>query len=197
MNFMINETLTFFKNSLNDYLQAKSSNTLDEIQEDRVVFIEGEKLDPISFKMDAISLLLINLEEEKSLRAPDLYSRTDQNGTSLKTQPEIRLNLYILFVARFKQYENSLDHISLIIQFFQSNRVLNQHNSPNLSNKIHNLSVELITLPFGEQNEIWSALRTTYHPSVLYKVKMLVFADKNALSPPKVSSKDTSLREIT
>ncbi|MEM7266516.1 MAG: Pvc16 family protein, partial [Pseudomonadota bacterium] len=37
------------------------------------------------------------------------------------------------------------------------------------------LTVELVTLPFAQQNEIWNALRTTYRSSLLYKVRMVVF----------------------
>jgi hypothetical protein len=37
------------------------------------------------------------------------------DGTRHRTQPEVRLNLYVLFVARFKQYEDALRYLSLII----------------------------------------------------------------------------------
>jgi hypothetical protein len=35
------------------------------------------------------------------------------DGTRYKIQPEIRLNLYVLFVARFKQYEDALHYQQL------------------------------------------------------------------------------------
>lgn len=193
---MISETLIFFRSTLNEYLQTKSSSTLDDMHEDHVVFLEGDKVDPVSFKMEAVTLLLVNLEEENTLRAADPYIRSDTSGSTLATQPDVRLNLYILFVAKFKQYEKSLNYISLIIQFFQSNRTISHQNSPSLNSKIEKLSVELMTLPFGEQNEIWSSLRTTYHPSVLYKVKMLVYTDEDALPPPEVGSKDLTIGNI-
>lgn len=193
---MINEALIFLKNALNEHLHAKSAQATDEMHEDRVVFIDGEKLDPISFKMQAVTLLLINIEEENTFRAPDLYRKTNQDGSTVKTQPAIRLNLYILFVAKFKHYEKSLYYISLIIRFFQTNRIMDHQNSPALSKNIEKLSLELITLPFGEQNEIWSALRTTYHPSVLYKVKMLIFTDEDGMPSPEVERKNISIEVI-
>ena len=52
--------------------------------------------------------------------------------------------------------------------------------------------MELTTLPFAEQNEVWSALRTTYHPSVLYKVKMVVFKDEETVATPVIE--ETILR---
>ncbi|MCI5138675.1 MAG: DUF4255 domain-containing protein, partial [Candidatus Electrothrix sp. AR1] len=169
----------------------------DNASEDRVVFIDGDKLDPISFKLETVTLLLINLEEETTLRAADPYFRSTPDGSVLKTYPDIRLNLYVLFVAKFKQYENSLACVSDIIQFFQSNKVLTQQNFPALSDKIERLTLELITPTFNEQNEIWNALRTTYHPSVLYKVKMLVYTDKEAIPTPLISSTDISVAKIT
>ena len=37
--------------------------------------------------------------------------------------------------------------------------------------------LELVTLPQGEQNEIWSALRVSYQPSALFRVRLVVFRD--------------------
>jgi len=48
-------------------------------------------------------------------------------------------------------------------------------------------------LPFSEQNEMWNALRTIYHPSVLYKVKMIVFRDIDAAVMPGIKEKDLRL----
>ena len=39
--------------------------------------------------------------------------------------------------------------------------------------------------------EVWNALRTTYLPSVLYKVKLVAFRDEAAASAPDIG--DTSL----
>ena len=181
---MISEVLVLLKNLLNAHLSLGQSPT--ESQEDRVVVLDGQSMDPLSFKLGAVSVLLINVEEENVLRAPDLYSRVSSDGTRQKANPEIRLNLYVLFVAHFKQYEESLRHISYVIRFFQSNRVLDHQNAPALSEDVDKLIVELVTLPFSEMNEIWSVLRVGYHPSALYKVKMVVFRDEDAIRVPEV-----------
>lgn len=184
---MIDDTLVFLKNHLNAYLN--SGRDPNESSEEKVVFVDGEKMDPLSFRLGAVSILLINIEEENTLRAPDQYMRMSPNGASQKVQPEIRLNLYVLFVARFKQYEEALRYLSLIIQYFQNHRVLNHHNAPELSEEIEQLVMELVTLPFSEQNEVWNALRLTYHPSVLYKASMIVFRDEDALGMPEAAEK--------
>jgi len=181
---MIGDALVFLKNQLNDYLKPIRGH--DGTQPDPVEFIGGDNMDPLSFKSGAISVLLINLEEEHTLRAPDLYRRTAANGVQEAVQPEIRLNLLVLFVARYAQYEDALHALSLIIRYFQNHRVFTHTDAPALSDTIERLTVELVTLPLAQQNEIWSALRVAYHPSVLYKVKMVVFQDEDGATAPAI-----------
>ncbi len=106
------------KNRLNTYLNSGSNP--DESHEDPVVFLDGQNMDALTFKLGAVSVLLINIEEENALRAPDRYMRMSPDGTRQKVHPEIRLNLYVLFVARFTDYKQSLRHLSLIIRYFQN-----------------------------------------------------------------------------
>ena len=181
---MIDDVLVFLKNRLNGHL--KTVQNLDGSAEDQVVFLDGQKMDPLTFQLGAVTALLINVEEEHSLRSPDLYSQRAADGNHLRVQPEIRLNLFVLFVAHFKKYEDALRHLSYIIRYFQNRRLINHENTSDLSGKIDQVVMELITLPFSEQNEVWNALRATYHPSVLYKVKMVVFQDEAAETLPKV-----------
>src|SRR5215831_11454132 len=65
---MISEVLLFLKNHLNAYLSTKSGWSPETSQAEKVVFIDGEHMDPISFKLGAISALLINIEEDNTLR---------------------------------------------------------------------------------------------------------------------------------
>lgn len=144
-------------------------------------------MDPVSFKLGAVTLLLINVEEEAILRSANPYARVAADGAAYAVQPDIRVNLCVLFVARFKQYEQALAQLSKIIQYFQSHRVFDQRNAPSLSGTVDKLIMELLTLPFSEQNDLWNALRTTYHPSVLYKVKTIIFEDQQAKTTSPIS----------
>ncbi|MEZ4731484.1 MAG: DUF4255 domain-containing protein [Caldilineaceae bacterium] len=176
---MISETLSFLKDQLNNFLSAGQSD--NESHEDPVVFVDGEKMDPLSFRLGALSLLLINIEEEKLLRPPDRYRRTAADGTHYQVHPPLHLNLYILVVARFKQYEEALRRLALVIQYFQTHRLFGHPETPTLPEQIEQVVIELLTLPFAEQNEVWSSLRLAYHPSVLYKVKMVIYQDEAGL----------------
>jgi hypothetical protein len=183
---MIDDALDFLKTRLNAYLLAGRSP--GETQPELAAFVPGDKIEPINFPVGTVSLILINLEEETTLRPPDLYRRATPYGDQQNVQPEIRLNLFVLFVARFADYKQSLHYLSLVIQYFQNHRVFDSDNSPELSDTIGQLVMELRTLPFAEQNEVWNALRTTYQPSALYKVKMVVFQDADAFSGPPIQA---------
>lgn len=175
---MIDQILLFLKKSLNDYL-ASGKNTND-LQEDQVSFFEWKNSESINLPTGKISILLINLEQEKVLRNEDPFIRNRANGSVEKRQPEIRINLYLLFVARYPQYEDSLRYLSGVIQYFQGHHLLNHQNSPTLDDNIEQIIMELVSLSFSEQNEIWGMLRLPYHPSVMYKVRMAVFQDEDA-----------------
>ena len=98
-------------------------------------------------------------------------------------------DLFVLVVARFPEdYRLSLHHLSRVVGYFQSHRVFNRENSPDLHERIPQVMMELVTPSFAEQNEIWGALRVSYQPSALYRVRMVVFADEEAR--PVVATKE-------
>ncbi len=190
---MIAEALIFLKNELNAYMRSRWPPTA-EPRPDPVDFISGDKLNPLTFNPGAISLLLLNIQEENNLRAPDPYKRIFSDGKTQAVQPELRLNLYILFVAQYAVYQQALENLSLVIQFFQSHRLFKHPEAAGLSDHIEQLAVELITLPFAEQNEVWNALRVTYQPSVLYRVKGIIYRDENVVDVAEVS--EIALRTV-
>ena len=137
-----------------------------------------ERDDAVGFKAGAVSILLVRIEEDTTMHPPDGYVRVTAKGEHQRIAPEIRLNLYVLFVARFPDdYGRALEQLSTVIRYFQNHRVFNRENSQDLGEDISLLVMELLTPTFAEQNEIWSALRVAYQPSALYKVKMVVFQD--------------------
>lgn len=183
---MIGDVLCLLRDRLNAHLRASLPDLEDESVEERVQLIDGEKSDPIEFRLNAITVLLVNLEQEAHNRSADPYLRAPGESNLRKLQPEIRLNLYVLFVARYKAYEQGLNQLALVIRFLQGHRALDHDNTPGMSPMVEKLVLELVTLPLSEQNEIWSALRTNYHPSVLFRVRMLVFRDAEGAAVPQI-----------
>ncbi|MCB9230931.1 MAG: DUF4255 domain-containing protein [Bacteroidia bacterium] len=184
---MIDNVLNLLKENLNNYIRIKT-----EVAESMIVYPDGSRVQETrNFEPNRVTMQLINLAEENSVRPAEMYMETSPNGKKYSVNPEIRLNLFILFVARFNNYEQSMRYLSLVIRYFQNHRVFDHQNSPTLGPDQAKIWVELVTMPFTQQNEIWNAMRSPYLPSFLYKVKMLVFRDEEAL---KISQETTSVQ---
>ncbi|MBN2133897.1 MAG: DUF4255 domain-containing protein [Sedimentisphaerales bacterium] len=63
---------------------------------------------------------------------------------------------------------------------------MHHQNAPDPSDRIEPLIMELTVLSFCRQNGMWNALRTTYRPSVLYRVKMVAFRDEDAVTMAEI-----------
>ncbi len=177
---MLKSVIVFFQQELSNYL-ASTGAANPEVKFPSALS-GGESVD---FEKSALNFLMINLEEENTLRQADIFLHK-KNGNTFPAPPEIRLNLYLLFVANMADYPTSMDLLSRVIRFFQARRVFDHNNTPQLPAEIEKLSAELITLPFAQQNEVWNALRTSYKPSLLYKVRMVVFSPEEPVAPTTV-----------
>ncbi|MEH1945263.1 MAG: DUF4255 domain-containing protein [Nostoc sp.] len=169
---MIEYVLSFLKEQLNGYIRVKTGS-----QGFEVVFVQERNQKEVSFQNDAITALLVNVEEDYTFRSGAAYERIPNHGINPPKNPNIYLNLYVLFAANFTDYRQSLQFLSLIIKFCQSHRLFNHHNSPTLNSEIEKLTLELVNLSFTEQREVWAGLGMSYMPSAIYKVRMIVFTD--------------------
>lgn len=194
---MISDALVFLRKHLDDHLRMALGGSPEDASDDKVVFVDGDQMDPITFKSGAVTILLINLEEERTLRSPDPFVRRTADGHVERVQPDIRLSLHVLFIARFKQYDVAWRHLSKIIEHLQTVRVFDSEIAPELPAGIEKLVLELVTLGFAEQNEVWNALRTTHHPSVLYRVKLLTFRDQQASQTTEIATIQQTVRRIS
>ena len=114
---MIGQVLEFVRKHVCERLL--SDDPLDVPGQDPVLFVDSDAAE-LTFSTGAVSLLLMNVEEERILRRPDLYARNADDGTRQSTNPDIRLILYMLFVARFPKYDHAWEQLSKIIQHFQT-----------------------------------------------------------------------------
>ena len=172
---MLNHVLVFLKDELNKYMNRQGFKDFS-VHFPKEVTSQNQN----STLLKGVNLLLVNIEEESINRQADPFIRYHE-GEKIRAYPEIRLNLYVLFVVDSGVYETSMKLLSGVIKYFQYHKIFDRSNAPDLSQEIHRLSVELVTLPFSEQNEIWNALRLHYMPSALYKVRM-VASRKTVLS---------------
>lgn len=169
---MIDNALRVIRTKLNTYFR-----NLGEATNDKVLYIDNDQTDEAIFHKDKVSLALINIEEERVLRQPDHWGGHLKNGVMVGRNPEIRIQLLILFVARYSDYEQSMKSLSQIIRFFQAHRVFQHADTPELDDDIERMILELQTMPIAQQNDLWNGMRTSYHPSVAYKVGVLRYQD--------------------
>lgn len=188
---LIYQALYFLKNQLNSYLKFQLGDAYAD-----TAFISnpvGQDGSAAADTSDRILLTLTNVEEEKigKTQTPPIKSI---NGQEVRVQPELKLNLYVLFIANRNNYEESLKFISHVITFFQGKNVFTPQNSPELDSDIEKLIVELSTVTYEQLNNLWGAMGAKYMPSVLYKIRMLsVQSDQAITSSQKITAVENLL----
>ncbi len=124
------------------------------------------------------SLSLINIEEERIFKTQGYQYIPNGQDSVIRKEPDIKLNLYVLFSAYNKNYEDALKITSKVVGYFQMHPVFQKGHSMKgvsvLPEGIDKLIVELYSASFEQQNQIWASLSTGYLPSVIYKIRMLV-----------------------
>lgn len=126
------------------------------------------------------TISLINIEEEKNFKTQGLQvSQTPEQrkkGVYSSREPDIKLNLFILISAYNKNYEDALKFISRVVNYFQEFNVFDRKNDgaeDDIPENVERVVVELYSVTFEQQNQIWASLSTGYIPSVIYKVRMI------------------------
>lgn len=190
---MLHEVLLLLRDALNGYLSASSGVEGAQTDQGQVGFVGSESAESLEFKLGSVTLMLVNVEQEFALRPGDPYRMVMADGSTQRTQPPIHLNLLLLFAARFKEYDQALRYLSLVLQFFHSHRVLDHESTPALSPRIEKIVMELLTLPLSEQHNLWGLLRAPYMPSLLYRARMVVYHDENA-EPAAAPGSDLAMR---
>lgn len=186
---MIKEALRFIVQEVNEYIGMKAAGDTTRVQLNGLVNQDGV----VQIASDKIGCTLINIEEERIARSQVPYAPS-VGGNSVRKNPSVKLNLYILFAANPKiettmtNYEEGLALISHIISFFQSKNHFDHENSPGLDPRIEKLLLELYSLPVEQQNYLWGSIGAKYMPSVLYRVRLLEIQENNLLDSNQVIS---------
>ncbi len=183
---MIHTCLSFLTNELNDYLKLRTG--LPNI--DRVfltsVATEGNG---VVIPEKSLGVSLINIEEDRVYK-DQKSTLINNHGNVEHLNPEIKLNLYVLISANFQNksdedstddYVEGLKQLSWIISFFQARNVFTPENSPKLADfdpNLKKLVIELYSYSFEQLYNFWSVVGAKYLPSVLYKIRMLTFQER-------------------
>ena len=154
---MIHNIITSIAYRLNVYIKNRLFLNDDVVIVGSLVDLKGSINEGIENK---VSLFLIGIEEEST-------SKTYSAKRAINN-PVIILNINVMFASYFQStnYVESLRYISLIIEFFQKNPVLNFTDTPGLPLSISKLHVELYSLNTSEALRLWSGIGAKYVPSL-------------------------------
>lgn len=185
---MIDTALKFLTDEINAYLAMKNepvNAASPEIVLTNVAAEDGNWAIPAQ----TLGLSLINIEEERVFKEQQTAFRNPV-GDIEHYNPNIKLNLYILISANFASgeaggtthatgiYREGLKQLSYVISYFQGKNVFTPDNSPTLPAELQKLVIELYSYSFEQQYNFWSVIGAKYLPSVLYKVRMLIYQEK-------------------
>jgi len=175
---MIYEALEILRSEINDYLTSLPELN---VSGNSVVSMSNVARDDgsVDIPNNTLGVTLVNIEEERIVRDTTPY-RVNPDHSISHLNPEIRLNLLVLFVAHFSDYKTSLQYISGLIRFFQKKTVFTPDNSPTMPDGIEKLVVDLYQMNFEQQNNLWAVLGAKYLPSVLYKIRTISIQEDQA-----------------
>ena len=194
---MIGTALSYIRNRLEAHLREAQGLEADAGMADRVVFQEGVQLDPLALPPDRITMMVVNVQEDRECWDADRFQRRranangsgngggDGNGVSTERHyPDIHLELAVLFAANFEDYASAWDQLTEALIFFQQHPVIDRESDQNLPESIDRLTTELCSQSFQEQNELWSALRTSLRPALLYRFRLITLRGKVLQAQP-------------
>lgn len=183
---MIHTCLSFLTNELNDYLKLRTGTPNVNRVFLTSVATEGNG---VVIPANSLGVSLINIEEDRVYK-DQKSTLINSHGNVEHLNPEIKLNLYVLISANFQNtddedssddYVEGLKQLSWIISFFQARNVFTPENSPKLSDfdpNMKKLVVELYSYTFEQLYNFWSVVGAKYLPSVLYKIRVLTFQER-------------------
>jgi len=169
---MLDATVRILADEVNLFLKRRTASSLVQVVPGALTDDSGKW----AVAEGTIGLALVNVEEERTLRS-QIPDRLFRNGSHIVHQPELKLNLQLVFAARHSSYLHALRYISYVLTFFQSHPVFTPDQYPGLDSGIEKLTVELISYGPEQLNQLWAYIGTKYLPSVIYRVRMVVLQD--------------------
>jgi len=120
-----------------------------------------------------VVMSLVNLQEETTLKNGSHYRL--ENGRAVYQNPPVYLNLFILFSILHNQYETSLQLLSRVIEFFQSQKEISPFTTPGIGAISRDIRVilDLYSLTFEQVNHLWGTLGAKQVPYALYRARLV------------------------
>ena len=193
---MIHTALEYVRDRLNQHFKNEFSGSNVKVVLSNLDNANGSEVDKTA---NSIVFFLINVTEETTLKNNLNRSVSAGQSSLAKKQAPLHLNFQIMFCANFSEgnYLEGLNYLSLIIRFFHAHLKLYPSPIKDKENSIGKLTFEQCTLDYGELSQVWSAIGSKLMPSLIYKVNMLVFADKSIAGKiPAIESAQSKIEAI-
>ncbi|MFT7121250.1 MAG: hypothetical protein ACJAZ9_001428 [Neolewinella sp.] len=130
--------------------------------------------------------MLTNIEQERTVKYN--VAAPGRGGN-----PPLMLNLNLVFVANFQDYNESLKFLSLLLTFFHSKPVFTPQNTPELPEAAAKITVEINNLDQQSQNQLWAALGSSIMPSVNLKLRLITITSDQILAEiPEITAIETT-----
>lgn len=179
---MLRDLFGVLKDALADHIRLATKTSMGESKPDEVIFLDWKGEKPHDYRT-GVTLVLLNLEEDRKALPADPYRRMSADGkTMLQVNPPVLFNVSILVVAKLGSYSDSLRYLDFVVRFFQKYRAMDTSTMPSLVGKnIDKILCELISLPMSELHHIWGPLATSYIPSLVYRLRVVSYQDLEPL----------------
>lgn len=188
---MLDIALQFLRDELNTYLLTRTSlSSIEKVVSLSKVVDEAGKY---AFAQNTVAATIINIEEERILKS-QLPEYANIKGQHVVREPELKLNLHVLFAANFAAYDEALKVISSVLTYFQSHPSFSPNAYPALDPRIEKLTAELQSLSYEQLNQVWAFIGGKQLPSVIYKVRLVALQDEAYKAvQPQLKAIDTNL----
>ena len=170
---MIEKAFQFTAKTLNQYIKNKFVLDDNPVIINRIIEQDGKI--PVK-NQNHIVLSLIHVEEETTKQ---FYNRTTSvpDGNYVKKPISNRYNLFMLVTPNFDDYNEALKFLSVTMQFFQTNELIDATKYANIPPEIGRLEFEFQKGDgYMQMQNLWTALGAKYQPSIIYKIRMITIA---------------------
>lgn len=176
---MIQHVLPVVVEELNDYLKSQFNAIEDKAVLSGIIDQDGSLAVESANKIVAT---LIFIDRDTTYKNPPGTTMT--GAKFLEFAPPVNVNLTIMFSALFSKshYLEALRYISGVIYFFQNKPLFTIQNTPKLANGADKVYFDMISVTPNDMMNYYSMLGVKYMPSVVYKMRMLTFAQDTIIS---------------
>lgn len=173
---MIDKALNIIKSQLQQFIRLKMQ--IDHVEEKVVLTSIVDQQGQSTIPIDSVGITLYRIEEDQ-VSETEQYSQDPDRP--IRTRPAVKLNLYILFSANFKDYSESLKYIRAVLTFFQTKSYFDTTNTPDMPLDMEPMSLVLHTQSEDQHNHTWGLFGGRYMPSVIYRLRSIYIQENQVI----------------